>query len=146
MENKQTMTDDGLKTAPKPEMRTLYGEGYPFIGCAEPPRNCLPTVIINGSSQLKSTSKLKIAHNDFIEKFKNNKVAEFFNNGDYLTLFPEISQLPDALYGLQKSEIVLYHILGGNDGLDYYIGLPKEIKFNSNWQGLEKCVFVVNNK
>lgn len=146
IEDEQTIMNDGLKTVLDQPMRTLYNVDYPFIGCAEPPHNCLPTVIIEGPAPLKSASKRKIVYNDFIEKFKNKKVAEFFNNGDYLTLFPKISQLPDALHGLQKSEIILYHILGVNDGLDYYIGLPKDVKFKSDWQGLEKCVFVINNK
>ncbi|HAO08018.1 MAG TPA: hypothetical protein DCQ50_13790 [Chryseobacterium sp.] len=126
-------------------MRTLYWAGDFPLGCAEPATNCLPTVIIT-PPQKSLNITLKVAHNDFIEKFKNNKVADFFNNGDYLTLFPQITKLPDALDGLRKSNIVLYHKIGATDGLDYYIGLPKDVKFSSDWHGLEKCVFVINNK
>ena len=126
-------------------MRTLYMNGDIVLGCEIPSKNCLPTVIIT-PPQKSSDVALKAAHTDFVEKFKNNKIADFFNAGDYLTLFPQISKLPDALNGLKKSDIVLYHKIGANDGFDYYIGLPKGIKFSSDWKGLEKCVFVINNK
>jgi len=127
------------------QMRTLYWAGDYPLGCAEPAGNCLPTVIITPPQKSLDIS-LKSAHNDFIEKFNNNKIADFFNNGDYLTLFPQITKLPEALNGLKKSEIVLYHKVGVNDGFDYYVGLPKNVKFSSDWHGLEKCVFVINNK
>lgn len=126
-------------------MRTLYMASDIVLGCEIPSKNCLPTVIIT-PPQKSSNVSLKAAHNDFIEKFKNNKIAEFFNNGDYLTLFPQVIKLPEALDGLKKSEILLYHKIGTNDGFDYYIGLPKDVKFSSDWKGLEKCVFVINNK
>lgn len=144
--SEQTINKENLITATEP-MRTLYENtnGHIVYGCAEPPGNCLPTVII--TPVLKSSNAyLKTTHDDFIEKFKSNKVADFFNNGDYLTLFPQIIKLPEALEGLKKSDIVLYHKIGTNDEYDYYIGLPKSVKFSSDWKGLEKCVFVINNK
>ena len=134
-----------VKTAPKPEMRTLYMAGPIVLGCAEPPANCLPTVIIT-STQLKSTSNLDIVYNNFIGKFNNGKANEFFKSDDYLLLFPEVNSLPNVLIELQNSDIKLYCQKSKQDGFDYYIGLPKNVDFNSDWKGLEKCVFVVNYK
>lgn len=126
-------------------MRALYQPSPGVYGCAEPPRNCLPTVIIT-SAQLKSTSKLDVAYNDFIDKFNKGKVNEFFTSGDYLSLFPQVNSLPNVLNELRNSDIKLYHQKNKQDGLDYYLGLPKNTNFKSDWIGLEKCVFVINHK
>lgn len=134
-----------VKTAPKPEMRTLYQPSPGVYGCAEPPANCLPTVIIT-PTQLKSTSNLDIAYTNFVDKFNKGKVNEFFKSDDYLMLFPEVNSLPGVLIELQNSDIKLYHQKSKQDGFDYYIGLPKNTDLNSNWTGLERCVFVVNYK
>jgi hypothetical protein len=134
-----------VKTAPKPEMRTLYMAGPMVLGCAEPPANCLPTVIIT-PTQLKSTSNLDIAYNSFVDNFNNGKANEFFKSDDYLLLFPEVNSLPGVLNELRNSDIKLHHQKNKQDGFDYYIGLPKKVDFNSDWKGLEKCVFVVNYK
>ncbi|MDO9258032.1 MAG: hypothetical protein Q7U54_21140 [Bacteroidales bacterium] len=133
------------KSVPTPEkMRSLHHYSTVYY-CGDPAENCLPEVIIT-PPQKSSSNSLKYAYSDFSEKFKNKDIAEFFTNGDYLTLFPEIKQLPDALSGLRNSNIILHHVVGEKDGLDYYIGLPKNINFSSDWKGLEKCVFVINDK
>jgi len=102
--------------------------------------NCLPTVIITPSDALVAK-----AYNQFIQAFNNNDTRMFFNSNATKILFPNLQLLPDALRGLQTGDIMLYQIKGTNDNFDYYVGLPKEVDFNSEWKGMEKCVLVVGS-
>lgn len=116
-----------------------------ILGCWWPPDNCLPTVVISGNSQ-ECPAPTKNAYDDFINKFTNDSVSSFFTNGNYLTLFPELVNMPDVVQGLSNSTIILHKDVGKNDSLDYYIGLPDSVDYLSNWQDLQKCVFVIDNK
>lgn len=129
-------------------LRTLYATpcldplgnvvSWIVFGCWWPANNCLPTTYVSSSSMEK-------ANENFINNFNNNTIDEFFKGGDYLTLFPELKKMTEVVNGLVSSNIILFHEIGKDDGLDYYIGLPKEIKYLSDWKGREKCVLVVDN-
>jgi hypothetical protein len=137
-----------LKTGIEPEMRTLYEMPDPpgALECDYPTGNCLPTTTIK-PKDYKSTSNLRLIYADFISKYNSNRISDFFqNSSDYLALFPALANMPDVVYGLQNSEIVLYHQTSSFDGFDYYIGLKKGTDFSSKWMGDQKCVFVINNQ
>jgi len=129
---------------------TIFDEwGFPIdtiiLGCWWPPSFCLPTVVITGNSQ-ECPVPVKNAYDDFINKFTNDSVSSFFNYGDYLTLFPELANMPDVVQGLSNSNIILHKDVGKDDSCDYYIGLPDSINYLSDWHGAQKCVFVIDNK
>ncbi|OQX82270.1 MAG: hypothetical protein B6D64_00885 [Bacteroidetes bacterium 4484_276] len=124
--------------------------GVIVLGCWWPPDNCLPTVVITGSAPNDGSSSseadpTKTAYDDFICQFQNNNVDEFFASGDYLTLFPELNNMPDVVTGLSNSDIILYHEVG-EDGFDYYIGLSDGTDYSSDWIGNESCVFVIDDQ
>jgi len=141
---KNKQTNYNMKTSVEPVMRTLYNNPL-GVYCEPPALNCLPTVIIIAFPN-KDASPLELAYADFIAKFENNNIQDFFKTGDYLTLFPQILILPNVLTELQNSDIILHYQKSEVDGYDYYIGLPKNVTFESDWKGMEKCVFVIHNE
>jgi len=127
-----------------PVMELLYVIRYNgeiiWCICDSPPYNCLPPVIITPSKSPGAN-----AYTQFIQAFTNNDTRKFFSSDASKFLFPNLQLLPDAVLGLQNGEIVLHYIKGTNDNFDYYVGLPKEVDFNSEWDGMEKCVLVIDN-
>jgi hypothetical protein len=141
---KKSDKDISLKSGgPNSNMRTLWIEfdlygNIRYIWCGYPPANCLPTVIVYSKAESK-------AYELFIQAYQSESVNKFFSSKDWVSLFPDLNLLPDALAGLQSGNIILHLIKGTNDNLDYYVGLPKDVSINSKWKGLEKCVLVVDS-
>ena len=153
---KDSVKPPTLKESQNPKMRKLYsfyyinglgqGPGQIILGCFWPPMACLPTVTIYANPIDDGSIEVKNTYNNFINAFNNNKINEFFSSGDYLTLFPELIYMPDVIDGLCSSKIILHYDIGSDDGFDYYIGLPDSVNYLSDWQGEQKCVFVIDNQ
>jgi hypothetical protein len=147
----KSVTIEGNVGMRAPDNRTLhmwpirdeYGNVITWIilGCAWPSWNCLPTVVITPEQKTPTND----AYKDFIEKFKSNNLDEFFALGDYISLFPNVANLPEVVREIVASKINFYYEVG-TDGFDYYIGLPKEVDYHSDWTGQEKVVFVIDNQ
>jgi hypothetical protein len=136
-----------------PDLRTIimwpltdaFGHiiGWNILGCTWPSTNCLPTVVITPPDGDKSPTEE--AYIDFIDKFNRDRIEEFFSEGDYLSLFPSLTNMPDVVKKFVDSDLNLYLEIG-KDGLDYYIGLPIEIDYKSDWRGQEEIVFVIDKQ
>ena len=146
----KSVTIEGNAGMKAPDMRMLHllvlpndygGIDIFILGCAWPSSNCLPTVVITPDERTPTNE----AYNDFIEKFKSNNLDEFFAVGDYISLFPNVVNLPEVIREIVASEINFYYEVG-TDGFDYYIGLAKEVDYHSDWRGQEKVVFVIDKR
>jgi hypothetical protein len=102
--------------------------------------------VIGAGGTTKSSDQLNSVYEVFLNKFNTNHTNEFFTTGDYLTLFPQLINMPDVVEGLSESSIILHHDVGSEDDFDYYIGLPTGTDYLSNWEGDSKCVFVIDNQ
>lgn len=143
-------TAQNLRTLYYLPMYDEYGlfYGFMFLGCLWPSTNCLATVTITVAATDGSepeVEKIEQAYENFTSSFNSDNVDGFFNTNQYEILFPQLSIFPDVLSGLRNAEISLHHDVG-DDGLDYYICLPDSVDFSSDWSGLEKCVFVIDNQ
>ncbi|MBN1340655.1 MAG: hypothetical protein JXA03_15105, partial [Bacteroidales bacterium] len=102
---------------------------YVWIFCGWPSKNCLPQVVINGSS----AENIVNAVTSFNACYNNSDVPGYFSDTTYRVLFPNIDSLNGIIDSIVDEEIVLNKFYNSHDGTDYYIGLPSGVTLSDNW-------------